>query len=72
MSMIEAIRTGCRRSADSTGRAGRPEFWCRILFTCVLGPALGVVPVSASCRHAGTLGYFPSSSGLPAAGRAGT
>ncbi|AOX67162.1 hypothetical protein BJK06_16850 [Curtobacterium sp. BH-2-1-1] len=45
MDLPDAVRTVARKAADFRGRAARPEFWWFILFSAVVGTALGAANV---------------------------
>jgi uncharacterized membrane protein YhaH (DUF805 family) len=46
MSFSDAVVRCVRGYAEFTGRAGRPEFWWFVLFTVVVGSALGALNFS--------------------------
>ncbi|MFJ7288610.1 DUF805 domain-containing protein [Curtobacterium sp. NPDC098951] len=48
MDLPDAVRTVARKAADFRGRAARPEFWWFILFSAVVGTALGAANVVTS------------------------
>ena len=46
MSFSDAVVSCVRKYAEFTGRASRPEFWWFVLFTVVVGSALGALNFS--------------------------
>jgi uncharacterized membrane protein YhaH (DUF805 family) len=60
MTLLLAIRAGFRNYAQFSGRAGRPEFWWWILFTALVGSALGAIPLPVFQYPDGTLLFAPA------------